>query len=157
MYSFSKRSKEQLETLHIDLQTLLNEVIKIFDISIIEGYRSLKRQQELFNSKPPKTKIDGVTIIGKHNHKPSLAADIVPYKKNINPFDNNNRNLARFYYMMGIVKAIASRLKREGKMIHSIRFGLDWNGNEIFTDQSFHDLPHVELIKPEISFGSSKS
>ena len=44
MPSFSKISKERLETTHPDLQTLFNYVVKYFDCSIICGYRDKKAQ-----------------------------------------------------------------------------------------------------------------
>ena len=157
MYSYGKRSKYHIDTLHVDLQTILYEVIKEYDISVIEGHRTIERQQELFNSNPPRTKIDGINILGKHNHLPSLAVDIVPHKKGVDPFEGSTKNLARFYYMMGIVRSVTNRLLRERKITHDVRFGLDWNKNGIFTDQKFHDLPHIELIMPEIVFGSSKN
>jgi hypothetical protein len=41
------RSKRKLSTCHKDIQTILNEAIKWFDFTVIEGERTLKRQQEL--------------------------------------------------------------------------------------------------------------
>ena len=49
--------------------------------------------------------------------------------------------------MQGMVKAIAKKLLEEGKITHDVRFGLDWNSNDLFEDQTFDDLPHFELIK----------
>lgn len=145
VYTFSKISKERILTCHHDIQLILSEVIKIYDISVLEGYRDVKRQQELFNSKPPRTKKDGIIKLSMHNYHPSMAVDICPYKKGCDPFEKTIKNLARFYYMMGIVKAVSEYLLIRGDISHRVRFGLDWDSDDIFTDQSFDDLPHIEL------------
>jgi len=48
---------------------------------------------------------------------------------------------------MGIIKAVAVKLKSENKIKHFVRFGIDWDGDDTFTDQTFDDMPHFELIK----------
>jgi peptidoglycan L-alanyl-D-glutamate endopeptidase CwlK len=35
----------------------------------------------------------------------------------------------------------------EGKISHAIRWGGDWDSDDIFDDQNFDDLPHFELVK----------
>lgn len=142
---FGERSQKNLETCHPDLQLILKEAIKIYDFSVIEGHRSVERQYELYLE--GKSHIDGKTVLGKHNCSPSKAVDIIPYKKGVDPFKQTPKNAARFYYMMGIMYAISKRLHELGKITHRLRFGLDWNSNDIFTDQTFHDLPHMELVK----------
>lgn len=47
---------------------------------------------------------------------------------------------------MGIFKAIAMRLKSEGNITYGVRFGLDWDGDDTYRDQTFDDLPHAELV-----------
>jgi peptidoglycan L-alanyl-D-glutamate endopeptidase CwlK len=42
---------------------------------------------------------------------------------------------------------IAQKLKDDGKMTHSVRFGGDWDGDKDITDQKFNDLVHFELIE----------
>ncbi len=172
MNYFGAKSKKEILTLHIDLRTILNKAIEVFDFSVIEGIRTAKRQNKLFTANPPRTTLDGYTRKSKHQGRPcrtslpgkdahgnailnssgepicSYAVDIVPYKKGINPWDSSELNLRRFYYMMGIIKATAERLLLDGLISHKIRFGLDWDSDEIFTDQSFHDLPHMELVEP---------
>jgi len=130
MNKFSNKSKRLLKTCHQDLQDLFNEVIKYCDCKIIEGFRSPERQDELFDQE--RTKLKGGE--SKHNVKPSLAVDVVPY-----PVDWNNKD--RFYYFGGLVKGIASQMNL------NIRWGGDWDGDNNFKDQTFHDLPHFELKK----------
>ena len=65
-----------------------------------------------------------------------MAVDVVPY-----PIDWKDR--ARFYHFVGFVRGIASQ-----KGI-KIRTGADWDGDHLFNDQTFHDLPHFELLEVE--------
>jgi len=152
MYKFGKKSLKQFNTLHKDLQLILNEVIKIYDFSVLEGIRTTKRQQKLFNS--GKSKLDGINKKSKHQGKKdkdgnivSFAVDIMPYKKGTNAFSGKKKDIARFYFLMGMVKMTAARLLEEGKISHTVRFGLDWDSDDVFTDNSFDDLPHFELKK----------
>jgi peptidoglycan L-alanyl-D-glutamate endopeptidase CwlK len=144
MYNFSNSSKEKFDTLHEDLQTILSNLIKFYDFSIIEGHRSLETQQKYF--KDGKSKLDGINQKSKHQSYPSMAVDIMPYSKGTNAFEDNEKERARFYMMMGMVKAISMDLKEKGLITHDVRFGLDWDGDNTFRDQTFDDLPHFELV-----------
>lgn len=128
MPQFGKASLEKLSTCHSDLQKLFNEVIKNYDCTVIDGYRSNEKQQELF--KAGKSKLQAGK--SKHNHSPSLAADVAPF-----PIDWSDR--LRFYHFIGFVKATAIQLGIK------IRCGGDWDGDNDFKDQTFYDLPHFEL------------
>ena len=130
MFKFSTKSKTELSTCHEDLQRLFDKVIEGYDCSILQGYRSNEEQNKLFDE--GKTKLRGGE--GKHNQAPSLAIDVVPY-----PIDWNDK--ARFYHFIGYVKGVAKGLNIK------IRCGADWDNDNSFKDQSFHDLPHFELIK----------
>jgi len=153
MYSFGSKSKAQLDTCHKDIQAILNEVIKYFDFSVLEGIRTAERQFSLFTE--GKSKLDGITKKSKHQGREnedgvivSYAVDIMPYKKGTNAFSGKVKDKMRFYYLMGMVRAVSERLYAEGKITHKVRFGLDWDGDDNFEDQSFDDLPHFELVKP---------
>lgn len=143
-YTLGKKSLENFKTLHPDLQTILAELIRVYDFSIIEGYRTLETQQQYF--KDGKSKLDGINQKSKHQSYPSLAVDIMPYKKGTNAFSGDELDNRRFYMMMGMVKAISNKLLIAGEITHKVRFGLDWDGDDTFKDQTFHDLPHVELV-----------
>ena len=145
MYSFGEKSKEKLETCHVDIQTIMNEVIKIYDFSVLEGHRTEATQRRYFAE--GKSTLDGVYKKSKHQSYPSMAVDIMPYKKGTNAFSGNELDTRRFYYMMGLVKATADRLLAEGKITHKVRFGIDWDMDDVFSDQNFHDAPHVEIYK----------
>lgn len=144
MYKFGKSSQERLDTCHEDIQVIMNEVIKIYDISVIEGHRSEATQRRYFAE--GKSTLDGVYNKSKHQSYPSMAIDIMPYKKGTNAFSGEEKDNRRFYTMMGMVQMIAHRLLEEGKITHKVRFGLDWDGDQMYTDQTFDDLPHVELV-----------
>lgn len=146
MYKFGERSKAQLATCHADIQAILNEVIKFYDFSVLEGIRTTERQQQLYAE--GKTTLDGIHKLSKHQHPSGIshAVDIMPYKKGTNAFSGNEKDDRRFYMLMGMVKAVAKILLAEGKITHEVRFGLDWDSDDTFRDQKFDDLPHFELV-----------
>lgn len=129
MYRFSKRSQTNLHECHEDLQRLFYEVINHYDCAIIKGHRGRQEQNEAYASGRSKLKFPE----SKHNKKPSLAVDAVPY-----PIDW--MDMDRFYYFGGFVKGIAAAMGIK------IRWGGDWDGDNSFRDQTFHDLPHFELV-----------
>lgn len=141
-YSFGRRSHSKKITCHKDLQLILDEAIKIYDLTILEGSRTQETQMEYYAQ--GKSKLDGVNKKSKHqvsDEQPlSMAVDIAPY-----PIDWNDKN--RFYFLAGIIKAVSAKLLEEGKITHVIRWGGDWDSDNNFKDQTFFDLPHFELIK----------
>ncbi len=143
-YKFGARSKKHYDTLHKDLQVILDQVIKYYDFSIIEGHRTLETQQKYF--KEGKSKLDGINQKSKHQSLPSMAVDIMPYKKGSNAFSGMVKDKYRFYYLMGLIRAESERLYQEKKISHKVRFGIDWNSNDLFDDQTFDDMPHFELV-----------
>ena len=148
MYNFGKRSRSRLDTCHPDMILIMEEVIKIYDFSVLEGLRPLEKQQEYFET--GRSKLDGVIKKSKHQDDgsgKSRAIDIMPFKKDTNAFSGKEKDVRRFYHLAGIVKATAYRLKEQGKINHSIRWGGDWDSDDVYTDQNFDDLPHFELIK----------
>jgi len=148
MYNFGKRSRSRLDTCHPDLIKIMEEAIKVFDFSVLEGIRTTEKQQEYFET--GRSKLDGIHKLSKHqDHGDGLshAIDIMPYKKGANAFSGKQKDKARFYFLAGLIKGIAYRLLEEGKISHTIRWGGDWDSDDIFSDNSFDDLPHVELVK----------
>lgn len=129
MYKFSKRSLDNLKNVDIRLVKLCNEVIKEYDFTVIEGFRTLERQQELY--KQGFSQINGTSKKGKHNYSPSLAIDVIPYKKGVNPFDNSIKSELMFNQMAHKFKNVAKKLNID------ITWGGDW--------KNFKDLPHFEL------------
>ena len=135
MPKFSQRSFSQLASCHIELQTLFYEVIRTVDCKILEGFRNESDQNKAFEE--GKTELRWPS--GRHNLSPSMAVDAAPYPVNW-------ENTKRFFWFGGYVLGIAHRLKSEGKMTFSVRWGGDWDGDHDFDDQSLNDLVHFELI-----------
>ena len=131
MPRFGKRSKERLKGVDAKLQNVMNEVVKYFDITIIEGLRSQERQNELVAQGKSKTKF------GKHVE--GKAVDIAPY-----PIDWKARD--DFHYLGGFVLGMAA------SMGIKIRWGGDWNASSLFKgqrttkDNNFDDLVHFEIL-----------
>lgn len=147
MPSFGKRSKKNLSEAHPLLQELFNAVVKKYDCAVIEGYRGEEEQNKYYHAGQSKLKYPQ----SKHNKQPSLAVDVVPY-----PIDW--KDYKRFYHFAGYVKGVADTLGID------IRYGTDWDGDNDFKDQTFHDLPHFELksttrskVLPQQISGAEKS
>ena len=136
MPKFGKRSRQRLKGVDARLVSVLNEVVKYFDITVIEGLRSQERQNELVKQGKSKTKF------GKHVQ--GKAVDIAPY-----PIDWESRD--DFHYLGGFVLGIAAKLGV------NVRWGGDWSspsldkdvmaGREQRTtkDNGFDDLVHFEI------------
>ncbi|MBL4753574.1 MAG: M15 family metallopeptidase [Flavobacteriales bacterium] len=125
-------SIKKLSTCHKDLIKLIRLVEKRvpFDFTVLEGARTIERQKELFDQ--GKSKIDGVTHLGRHNYTPSHAIDLSPY-----PIDWGD--LRRFMVLGGVVLSCANELGL------TVRWGADWDMDGDYRDQNFNDLPHFEL------------
>ena len=136
MPKFGRTSKSKLETVHILQFELWNEVIKVFDCSIIEGHRDKAEQNRLFDLGKSRVMWPN----SKHNEDPSLAVDAAPYYLDKPHIRWNRESLYRWYYFAGVVKGIAIRMNIP------IRWGGDWDMDTYVKDQRFNDLPHFELI-----------
>lgn len=136
MPKFSQESFSRLSTCHLDLQALFYEVIKSFDCTILVGYRNEEDQEKAFEN--------GHTQLhwpnSKHNTNPSFAVDVAPY-----PLDWNDAK--EFYFFGGYVLGIAQKLKDEGKITHSIRWGGDWDSTKHLNKNGLNDLVHFELVE----------
>ena len=125
MPRFGKRSKERLRGVDRRLVSVLNELIKIMDVTIIEGLRSEQRQEKLLEQGSTKTKFS--------KHITGKAVDLAPY-----PIDWNDRD--RFHYMGGMIRGIAKQLNVP------VRWGGDWDSDGETKDNRFDDLVHVEIL-----------
>jgi peptidoglycan L-alanyl-D-glutamate endopeptidase CwlK len=137
MPKFSQESFSKLSTCHPDLQALFFEVIKFYDCTILEGYRNQAQQEEDFKTGHSRLHFP----FGKHNSQPSMAVDVAPY-----PINFNDSKLLLWFG--GYVMGIAQKLKDEGKMEHSIRWGGSWEGlGKLNTPAMIEDMVHFELIE----------
>lgn len=126
------KSLSRLEGVDSRLTALCHAVVKDFDITIIEGTRTLKTQKKYVKEGKSKTL--------KSKHLQGRAVDIAPY-----PVDWDN--LARFYYLAGMMKSYGY------SMGFKIRWGGDWDSDNMFGSrgkytgsEKFKDLVHFELI-----------
>lgn len=129
MPSLSKQSLDKLSTCHPDIQRVIKEAIKLYDFTVLEGVRTLETQKKYVAEGKSKT------LNSKHLKQTdgySHAIDLAPYP--INWEDSK-----RFFYMAGVIMAVASQ------MGVSLRWGHDWDGDTDFSDQTFNDSPHFEL------------
>lgn len=133
-YTFSKRSLKALEYVHFDLVRIATKVLELglFDFGISCGHRKEDEQEQLYFEGKSKLRYPH----SKHNSMPSTAIDIVLYVNG--KVDWNNRS--SWYMAIGVFRGVAAMLNIP------IRVGADWDGDFSTSDQSFHDLPHIELI-----------
>tara|TARA_R100001244_G_scaffold79515_1_gene62531 strand:- start:154 stop:546 length:393 start_codon:yes stop_codon:yes gene_type:complete len=127
MARFGKRSRSRLKGVNPKLVNVLNEAIKLMDLTILEGLRSVERQKELVASGASKTM--------KSKHLKGWAVDVTPY-----PVDfDSAKGINRHYYMAGMLRGIAHMMKIP------VRSGADWDSDGEIKDQKFNDLVHLEL------------
>ena len=119
MYKYSEQSLARLSTCHEDLRKIFYEVIKVMDVTIIEGHRTQDQQKKVFEEGKSRAQWP----MSKHNKYPSMAIDVAPY-----PIDWDDRE--RFFRLAGLVQGIAQQMGVE------VNWGGDW---------SFFDGPHFEL------------
>ena len=130
MPEFSKTSLEKLVTVHPDLQTLFQEVIKHRDCAIVSGLRTQEEQQALYKKGRPNGSIvtyrDGIKK--KSLHQGGNAVDVVPYPERWDA--EALRDFGNF------VKGIAVMLKSYGAIDKDVEWGGDWE---------WSDKPHWQV------------
>lgn len=129
MPAFSKRSRDRLSTTHPNLQRLFTEVVKHFDCTILCGHRTKEEQNKAYAEGNSKLKWPR----SKHNTKPSIAVDVIPY-----PIRWKDRE--RMHLFAGYVIGLAH------SMGIGIRWGGDWDSDTEVNDNNFDDLVHFELV-----------
>ena len=136
MPQFSKTSQDKLAMAHPDLQMIFNEVVKHYDCTIADTYRSKAAQHEFLLK--GLSQIDYPTV---HNTRPSWAVDCVPFLNGNISYDDR-----QCMHFAGYVQAVADRLFEEGKITHKLRSGSTWGlPNHDVNHFSFKDPCHVEL------------
>ena len=126
MPKFGKRSLANLKGVNTKLVNVLNQTIKHFDFTVIEGVRSMETQIKYV--------ADGVSKTLKSKHLNGRAVDIAPY-----PVDYDN--IPRFIYLGGIILGIASQLGVK------LRWGMDWDMDTYVKDTKFIDAGHFEMVE----------
>ncbi len=138
-YKFGSRSKAALIGVHPDLIKLCNAVLALglFDFGITCGLRDEEEQDKLYFEGRSKVKWPD----SKHNpdYETGLA-EAVDYVLYVNGKVDWN-NTKSWYMAIGVFRGVAATMGIK------IRTGGDWDGDFSTKDQSFFDLPHLELIK----------
>lgn len=155
MPQFGDRSKRELATCHPHLRLVLDEAIERVDFTVLEGYRGEEKQNEAYRKgastlRYPESKHNNVAteddvsagFAPTAGAPLSLAVDIAPWYPD-NPHVRWDGR-AEFYILAGLVRGIGEMILPEG---WAIRTGADWDRDGKTHDQSFHDLPHIELIE----------
>ena len=121
MYKLSKKSQERLETCDERLITIVNDVCKVMDVTVLCGHRGKDEQEKAFNE------VKSRAHFGQsyHNALPSLAVDIAPYPINWDVKD------PRWEIMCNLVLYIANRYRI------NVKLGRDFS--------KLKDYPHIEL------------
>lgn len=119
-FKLGTRSLKNLEGVHPDLKKVMMEAIEDspIDFMILEGLRTLSRQQELVRMGASKTM--------NSRHLTGHAVDIAPLLNGVIRFD-----WPLYYRLAPVIKDVAVSLKV------SIVWGGDW--------RTFKDGPHFEL------------
>lgn len=140
MYQLSKRSLDNLQGIHPNLEKIIKAAIinSLVDFTVVEGVRTTKRQQEIYaqgRTKPglKVTFADGVKKKSNHQVKPDgfgHAVDIYPFflgKVQVNHKDT-----------ISSLKEIAAHIKATAEKLGlSITWGGDWRNP--------YDPPHFQL------------
>tara|TARA_Y100000310_G_scaffold317007_1_gene369416 strand:- start:129 stop:509 length:381 start_codon:yes stop_codon:yes gene_type:complete len=121
---FGRKSLIRLKGVDTKLVNVLNQAIKHFDFTVIEGKRSLETQKEYVAKGASKT-LESKHLDGK-------AVDIAPY-----PVDFDDEE--RFVYLGGFILGVASQLGVK------LRWGLDWDNDTYTRDTKFRDIGHFEI------------
>lgn len=122
MAFFGANSLRQRDTLHPDLQKVVDEAIKTYNFSIICGHRGEADQNRAFNEGKSKVKFPN----SRHNVFPSQAVDVAPYPVNW-------KDIKAFKELAAHIKGCAATVGVE------VEWGGDW--------KTFKDYPHFQLIK----------
>lgn len=141
MYKWSPFSLRHRSTCERALQRLFDEVLKEVDCRYECGHRVKAEQNRAYDLGISKVQWPN----SKHNFLPSQAADVMPYPVvwpdlKVMNIEKYSLELGRIYMFVGYVKGIAYELGIP------IRCGADWDSDFQVSDQTFHDLPHFELV-----------
>lgn len=162
MNVYGSRSKAVLETLHPDLQKIMNLAIQrsYTDFGLHEGGRTVEKQLEYYQN--GKSRIDprkyptiyALAEAAKHiiipeseEYSKSRAVDIhIAERYNTKKLTWDNVHFAR---VAGVIESCAQELYEKGEISHLVRWGNDWDSDGVIgLDHKLKDSPHIELVKP---------
>ena len=127
MPELSQKSLNKLSQCHPDLQRVFLEVIKTFDFTVIEGYRTKEDQDANFYKGVSRVKWPN----SKHNTLPSKAIDVWPWPVPRDSKGNLDSNSPKWRELAALVLEKAEELGVK----------IEWGGNWT----SIVDLPHFQI------------
>ena len=137
MFQFSNRSRQRLMGVHPNLVHVVERALELspVDFMVIEGFRTLARQQELYaQGRTTPGKI--VTWTMKSKHLTGSAVDIAP----VSPEGAILwEDLQAFDQMAAAMFAAAKELDI------AVRWGADWDQDGTPRERGETDSPHWEL------------
>jgi peptidoglycan LD-endopeptidase CwlK len=151
--NFGARSRAQLATCDPRIVTLFENVVPGYDCTILQGARTPAEQAENVRKGVSKT-LDSKHVTDE-SHPLARAGDAAPSPivwpdesvLAVLPADVRAKvrayvhTVGRFYHFAGYVQAKAEALGLQ------IRWGGDWDGDRDFSDQTFDDLDHFEVVE----------
>ena len=158
MFSFGKKSRERLETCAPELRLIMQTAItrSSVDFGISQGARTYEKQLDYFTQGKSKLDPRRPESLARAMHvitedRPlALAVDIYAYHPVYEVRKKIAYDIGSLCYIAGVIQAVAKELYVTGTTTHLIRWGGNWDKDAVILhDQSFDDLPHFELYKPE--------
>lgn len=133
MFKLGKRSEERLVGVNPSLVAVVRRAIELsaVDFTVLEGKRTLARQQELFDQ-GRKTPGKIVTWTMKSKHLDGNAVDLVPF-----PVDWEDTQ--KFDAIAKAMFAAAAELGVK------LRWGADWDSDGKPREKGEYDSPHFEV------------
>jgi peptidoglycan L-alanyl-D-glutamate endopeptidase CwlK len=155
MPSFGKASRAKLDTCHPLLQELCQRVVQHRDITIIYGHRGQAEQDDAYARKASTKRWPD----SKHNTTPSVAVDVAPWPLPANWGDLKSHGQARdlewkervkFYEVIALFRFAWEQMLDDFPELrghYTLRLGADWDGDGDYRNNTFDDLPHIELVE----------
>jgi len=143
MAPLSKRSLAELIGVHPTLVKELTDFTLFFDITVIDGTRTIE-QQKLNVLKKLSQTMNSMHIIQDDGY--GHAVDFAPTPQqweNSPPAMVEGRHITQ-YEVECIACLFAFKAWCAARGI-KVRIGADWNNNNLWQDNNFNDLDHVEL------------
>lgn len=132
MPRFSQESLDRLSEAHGMIRSVCHVVIDLVDVKIGETYRGEELQNRYYREGKSQLQFPE----SMHNKEPAQAVHILPYP------ELWDAPTERWYYVGGLVVGIANIILPDAVRW---RWGGDWDGDDIFSDQGFDDLAHHEI------------
>lgn len=138
MSDFTERSKANLTGVHPTLVKLLTEITQFFDCSIIGGTRTIE-EQKIDVAKGLSKTMNSMHIVQADGYGHAVDAAPTPQQWDNSPPSHLSKYevecIAFLFYVKGYAKAQGI----------DVRIGADWNGNNLWQDNTFNDFDHIEL------------